>query len=241
MGDVGFMLIHGGGHDRRCWQPLIPYLAGPVLAIDLPGRSGTKAELAALRLSDFVDSAVADLDAFNAAERIVLVGHSMAGITAPKVAALRPSRMAHLVFLSAFIPEEGTSVLDGLPMPLRVFTRLSIPFARQGGMPPALARRMFCNDMDPEQERFALSVLTSEAINVIREPVSRADLPGVDVVPRTFIKLTRDRALRSRLLDKVIRNLGQCDVVTLDSGHNAMISHPGELATVLNGFATSAG
>lgn len=233
------MLVHGGAHDGRCWQPLLPLLDGPARAIDLPGRSGSKAELSALRLSDFVKSAVADLDAFDDVERVVLVGHSMAGITIPEVAARRPTRVAQLVFLSCFVPKEGTSVLDGLPLPLRWITRCSIPLAGSRSMPPALARRLFCNDMDPEQERFALSVLTSEAVRVIQERVSRRDLPGPDVVPRTFIKLSQDRALPPKLQDQLIRNLGECDVLTLDSGHNAMISHPRELAAVLNGLASN--
>ncbi|HEY1828558.1 MAG TPA: alpha/beta fold hydrolase [Acidimicrobiales bacterium] len=236
-GDVGFFLVHGGAHDSRCWEPLLPLLDGPAKAIDLPGRHGSGSELSLLRLSDFVDSALADLDAFNAAGHVIVVGHSMAGITIPKLAALRPSRVGHLVFLSCFIPKEGTSVLDGLPLPLRWITRASLPFAGRRSMPPALARRLFCNDMDADQERFALSVLTSEAVKVIREPVSRLDLPAHSDIPRTFIRLSQDRALPPTLQERLIDNLGECDVVTLDSGHNAMISHPRELAAVLNGLA----
>jgi pimeloyl-ACP methyl ester carboxylesterase len=218
---------------------LTPLLNGPSLAIDLPGRHGTKAELSAIRLSDFVASAVADLDAFNAAERVVLVGHSMAGITIPTVATLRPERIARIVFLSCAIPQEGTSVLAGLPLPLRWVTRLSVPFAGSRGMPPSLARRIFCNDMDAEQERFALSVLTSEAIKVILEPVSRRDMPSHGVIPRTFIRLSQDRALGPKVQRQVMVNLGDCEVATLDSGHNAMISHPTELASLLNGIAAA--
>ena len=86
MSELGFMLVHGGGHDSRCWEPLMPHLDGPTLAIDLPGRGRHPAALSGITVSDFVDSAVADLDNFHDAQRVVLVGHSMAGLTIPGVA-----------------------------------------------------------------------------------------------------------------------------------------------------------
>ena len=35
------VLVHGGGFDSRCWDPLLPHLAGPAIAVDLPGRGVT--------------------------------------------------------------------------------------------------------------------------------------------------------------------------------------------------------
>ncbi len=32
------VLVHGGGLGKECWDPLLPFLDGDVLAIDLPGR-----------------------------------------------------------------------------------------------------------------------------------------------------------------------------------------------------------
>ena len=31
-----FVLVHGGAHGAWCWNPLLPHLEGPVLAVDLP-------------------------------------------------------------------------------------------------------------------------------------------------------------------------------------------------------------
>ena len=45
-----FVLIHGGAHSSRCWEPTVPLLDGPVLAIDLPGRGAHPAPLDAVRL-----------------------------------------------------------------------------------------------------------------------------------------------------------------------------------------------
>jgi pimeloyl-ACP methyl ester carboxylesterase len=245
MGQMGFVLVHGGAHDSRCWERLTPHLDGPTLAIDLPGRGAHPADLATTTIADFVDSAVADLDGFHDAERVVLVGHSMAGVTIPTVAARRADRVAHLAFVSCFLPREGGAIMGELPRWIQVIGKLN---ARKGSKPgaapsaglhPRIAKRMFCNDMDAEQTAFTLSHLVPEANGIIAEPVSRKDLPPADVVPRTYVKLLRDQSLNPKLQDKLIANLGSCQVRTLDSGHNAMISHPVELAAILNDIASS--
>jgi pimeloyl-ACP methyl ester carboxylesterase len=244
-GDLGFVLVHGGGHDGRCWDKLVPHLAGPALAVDLPGRGSQPADLRTTTIADFVDSTVAQLDAWTETERVVLVGHSMAGVSIPTVAARRPDRVAHLVFVACFLPREGGTIVAELPTWIRVMATVGAWRGRRSGAPPTsslsprMAIRMFGHDMDEEQRAFLLSHLVPEAPGITFEAVSRQDLPPADVIPRTYVKLLQDRTLRPKLQDQLIANLGSCAVRTLDSGHDAMISHPVELSAVLNGIAAS--
>jgi len=106
-----FVLVHGGGFDRRCWSPLIPLLDREVYAVDLPGRGATAGDLASVTIADFADS-VADEIVDRDLHDVVLVGHSLAGITLPGVAERVEHRLRSLVFLSCSIPAPGTSVLD---------------------------------------------------------------------------------------------------------------------------------
>jgi pimeloyl-ACP methyl ester carboxylesterase len=215
---------------------LTPHLRAPVLAVDLPGRGAHPAELSGLTTAAFADSVVADLDGFDDAERVVLVGHSMAGVTIPLVAARRPERVSALVFVSCFVPREGSSIADDMPAGIRVVTRLlSLRQTREPAKPNArIARYMFCNDMDAEQTAFTLSRHVPEASSIFSERVSRKDLPPAEEIPRTYVKLLRDRALRPGLQNKFMANIGHCQVRTINSGHDAMISHPVELAAILN-------
>jgi hypothetical protein len=91
--------------------------------------------------------------------------------------------------------------------------------------------------MDEAQTRFVLDRLGNEAVRVIGEQVSRAGIPPE--LPKTFVKLSRDQSLPPPVQDQLIRNLeaspgGTVDVVELDAGHDAMISRPDALASVLN-------
>jgi hypothetical protein len=66
----------------------------------------------------------------------------------------------------------------------------------------------------------------------MRDPV---DLSGLrHPVPRTWVKLMTDRTPTPEQADVMADRAGCTDIVELDSGHLAMITHPQQLADVLN-------
>jgi hypothetical protein len=96
---------------------------------------------------------------------------------------------------------------------------------------------MFCNDMDEQHARFVLDRTGTEAAGILAEPVSRVGIRPE--LPKTFVKLLRDQSLPPDTQDMLIEHLrdspgGEVDVVTIDAGHDVMISQPKELADVLN-------
>ena len=42
---VGVVLVHGSGMTSACWEPLLPLLQTPAIAVDLPGRGRRPADL----------------------------------------------------------------------------------------------------------------------------------------------------------------------------------------------------
>ena len=56
------VLVHGGGLGKNCWEPLLPFLDGDVVAVDLPGRGDRPADLSKVGIADFVDAVVDDLE-----------------------------------------------------------------------------------------------------------------------------------------------------------------------------------
>ena len=249
------VFVHGGAHGAWCWEPLLPFLDGDALAIDLPPKSvrgGSRRlepvpELRTLTVGDFADSVLRDVDAAGI-ERFVLVGHSMGGLTISEVARRVPDRIEHLVYVSCMVPPEGASAIEALPEDLRDMTRDAVEEARRGGANPiggldeATTRLMFCNDMDEEQTRYVLDRTGTEAAVVLAEPVSRAGIPAD--LPRTFVKLLQDQSLPADHQDVLTQNLrdspgGDVDVVTIDAGHDVMISRPKDLADVLNRIAAT--
>ncbi|OBK47585.1 alpha/beta fold hydrolase [Mycobacterium sp. 1081908.1] len=234
----GLVLIHGGAHAADCWELTVAELARQapglrVLAVDLPGRAARPADLSTVTIADWVNSAVADVDAAGFGD-VVVAGHSMAGLTVPGVVAkLGAARVREMILLAAFVPPQGKSVVGTLHGPLAPLARSARRIERSSfPMPIALARFAFCNGMTPEQRGLTLSRLCMESPNVIFEPADRSDLP--DEVPRTWIMTMRDRALSVRQQLAAIESLGGVDtMICMNACHDAMFSEPKSLATIL--------
>jgi pimeloyl-ACP methyl ester carboxylesterase len=232
------VLVHGAQHDARCWDPTVEQLRQQepdlqVLAVDLPGRGRTPGDLASLTIAECVESVLAQIEAAGLRE-VVLVSHSMAGLTVPGVAErLGAERVRRLVLVATCIPPQGGSVLDTLSGPLKTYARRAAAKGKPSSpMPGPLAAWAFCNGMTKAQKRFVLDRLCAEATRTTAESVDRSGLP--DDVPRTWVLTRRDRALRPAQQRRFIDYLGGVEeVVELDACHDVMVSHPAELAALL--------
>jgi len=250
------VLVHGGAHGAWCWEPTLPVLKGDVLAVDLPpksirggeGRNDPTPDLNRLTLGDNVDSVLRDADAAGL-DRFVLAGHSLGGLTIAELARRAPERVQHLVFISCMIPPEGGSSIEALPEALQGVARDALSVNREGSRDPVpgldeeTVRYMFCNDMDETSTRFVLDHIGVEAPGPLAEAVTRKGIPPE--LPKTFVKLLRDQSLPPEHQDLLIEHLrespgGSVEVVTIDAGHDAMISQPAKLGSVLNRIAAEA-
>ena len=227
---MSFVLIHGAGFGASCWDELIPHLNTEALAVDLPGR-GTRADvgLRAITLADCADAVREDVEAKDLRD-VVLVGHSFAGVTVPRVLDLLPDRIRHVVLVSAVVPPDRSRVLDQIDPGVRDLVEQSIAGGiyhqtREG------AAAMLCNDMDEATAASTLGRLADDSAALLTEAV---DLSGYKRgIPRTYVHLTRDLCYVEELQQRSIALL-RPDVIDLDTGHLAMISAPAELATILN-------
>jgi pimeloyl-ACP methyl ester carboxylesterase len=203
-----------------------------VLAVDLPGRGRNPADLATVTIADWVNSVVAQVEEAMLSD-LVIVGHSLGGLTVPGVVTrLGATRVREMVLAAAFIPPRGLSVVDTLRGPLAPLARMGPRINKMATIPKTAARLAFCNAMSREQRRHALSRLYPESARVISERVDHSDLPAE--VPRTWIMTLQDRALSSRQQQRCIESLGGVDtLVCLDTCHDLMYSEPQRLAAIL--------
>jgi pimeloyl-ACP methyl ester carboxylesterase len=231
------VLVHGGAHAADCWDLTISEISClepklRVLAVDLPGRGRNPADLAAATVADWVNSVVSDVERAALGD-VVVVGHSLGGLTVPGVVArLGAGRVREMILAAAFIPPQGLSVVDTLRGPLAPLARRGHRRNRSAGMPSAAARFAFWNAMTRERRRYAQARLYPESARVITERADRSDLPAE--VPRTWIMTLRDRALSSRQQQRCIAALGGVGtLVCVDTCHDLMYSQPQRLAAIL--------
>ena len=96
------MLVHGASHGGWCWEKVVPLLEANghrVCAPDLPGLGNDPTPPANVTLADNVEKLSRLLDKMD--EPVVLVGHSLGGITVSALAEARRRKLKAVVYLCA--------------------------------------------------------------------------------------------------------------------------------------------
>jgi Alpha/beta hydrolase family len=235
-----FALIHGGAHGGWCWELLVPELEArghSAVAPDLPIEDDSAGALV------WAETVVDALEQVGAGDDVVVVGHSLAGLCVPVVAALRPVRT--MVFLGAMVPVPGRAIEDVLaeePEAL-VFdaggARDDGPFdeSSASGLSWEAARRGFYQDCDEEVARRAWARLRPNAATVFTE---RCPVDAWPDVPSISIVMTDDRAVGPDWSRRVARERLHAELIEFPGGHSPFLSRPKELADVLVSVGSAA-
>jgi pimeloyl-ACP methyl ester carboxylesterase len=203
-----------------------------VLAVDLPGRRGKPGDLGTLTIADWVESAVRDIEEAELND-VVIVAHSMAGLTAPGVLTrLGASRVREMVLATAFVPPEGSSMADTLPWPGGPTARRNAKRGTPSETSAMMARFVLLNGVPRARRRFMSGRIYPESSRIMAEKVSRSDMP--EDIPRTWILTLRDRALSAKSQRRSIHAIGGVQtLIPMDTCHCLMVSEPERLAEIL--------
>jgi pimeloyl-ACP methyl ester carboxylesterase len=135
------VLVHGGWHGGWHWDEVAAKLRAAGADVHAPTLRGLaeRAHEATpdTDLGDHVDDVVAVIDEHDLQD-VVLVGHSYGGMVITGAVHERPDRIAKLVYLDAFVPEDGQSVGDILGDEFRQTARAAAAASGTPSMIPPL-------------------------------------------------------------------------------------------------------
>jgi pimeloyl-ACP methyl ester carboxylesterase len=224
-----FGLVHGAFHGSWCWERLTGVLEARghrVLAVDLP------AEDPGAGASEYADVAV---EAFaGAPDDMVVVGHSLGGLTIPVIAARRP--VSRLVFLCAMIPRPGR-VYDDV---MRDEPDMVLPgpaggaYAADDGSVrwhPGAAAAYFYADCPPEVTAWAVARLRGQFFKVSRELTPLQAWPDV---PSSAVIGARDLVINRDWSRRVTPRVLGVSPIEIDCGHSPFFSDPVLLADAIS-------
>lgn len=227
---IGIVLIHGAGLASFIWDDLKKLIKNPVLTIEFPNREvGDKANKN-LSFDNYKKSAIEQIKNWDI-DNFIVVTHSIGGCVGLSLTDYFSEKIVGFVAISSAIPTNKNSFISCLPFP----QSLLMPFLLNlfGTKPPQkIIEQTLCNDLSSEQTSEIVKRFTPEAKLLYTTKVNYANLE----IKTLYIKLTNDKAFPVQLQDKMIKNLNAQKVLTLDSGHLAMISKPKELSEILNDF-----
>ena len=232
-----FLLVHGSCHGAWCWRDVLPFLNTcqiSATAIDLPGSGADTTPPGGVTLDDY---ARAITDALSAPT--VLVGHSAGGFAITAAAERDPSRVAGLIYLSAYIPATGLSLADlrraGPSQPLRGALKLSDDRLTYT-VDPAAARRLFYHDCPAETASWAVSRLGPQPVLPQSVPLTLSSRS--QGLQRHALLTTKDRTIPPDWQARMAAGLPETCVTTLACGHSPFFAAPQDLARRLVAMAS---
>lgn len=234
-----FVLVHGAWHGAWAWEKVVPLLkdAGhEVVTFDLPGHGEDATETRDVSLQAYTDRVVEELDASD--EEVILVGHSMGGLPITQAAGQRPGKVAKLVYLTAFLLEEGQTLLDvsgpdnGLVIPNLEFSEDQ----SSAVVKDEIVREAFYGDCTDEDVAWAKERLVWQAAAPFATPISLPE--DFASIPKVFIECTKDRAITIGAQRMMHSTTEGVECITMHTSHSPFLSAPEELARNLDAIAT---
>jgi len=222
------LLVHGAWGGRWIWGRVLRLLSErgvDALAIDLPSAGEPSGRLRGLAEDETaVREALDEVDG-----EVVLCGHSFGGMVVTGAAAGR-EQVRRLVYLCAFMPTEGTSVLGNFDGAVPPFWRIrdDLTVVRDVDETSVAA-----SDLSPED----ILLLTSRRVPHSLTAFTQAP-SGIAwrTIPSTYVVCTKDASLpvaRQRAFA-----MQASDVVDLPTGHHPMLNRPELVADLLADIAT---
>ncbi len=234
-----FLLVHGACHGGWCWEKIAPLLerrGHSVSAPDLPGLGSDTTPPANVTLADNVEKLSRLVDKMD--DRVVLVGHSLGGVTVSALAEARRRKFKALVYVTAIVPTSGKTGRDMTalePDALLALSREVSPDGKTYSFARDKIATLFYADVPPEDRYRATERLRPQPLSISTTPVTLTE-ERFGSVPRWYVECTHDNALRISL-QRLMVKATPCTAVSMECGHSPFYSHPEELAEHLDQIA----
>jgi pimeloyl-ACP methyl ester carboxylesterase len=229
---VNIVLVHGAWHGGWGWKRLTPMLrrAGHEVYTPTLTGLGERAHLAgpAVDLETHIKDIVGVLEA-EELDSVMLLGHSYGGMVITGAADRVPQRIARLVYLDAFVPQNGKSSMDYV-VPERA-ARFREEGERLGSLtppPPSLWGITRAEDADWLTRRE-----TRQPYAAMRQPIRLQNEAAVARIPKAYIYCSSPATGSFDQFASKVRNDPAWRFFELATGHDAMVLVPGELARIL--------
>ena len=242
-----YVLVHGSGHGSWCWDRVTPLLQAyghQAVAVDLPGNGHDDTPLGEVTLDTYARRLCQALDEQTAP--VILVGHSLGGLSITQAAEYRPDKISVSVYLTALLfqpsetfvtplsnePEAIRQALEERPV-WNVADDLSYVVHDL-----EIAVNRFYNGCSPDDVAWARSMLVPQPVWPLVSSPQTTD-GNFGRVPRVYVECLNDQAISPERQREMYTNLPCQQVISMNTGHSPFLVAPEELALNLHQLAGS--
>jgi pimeloyl-ACP methyl ester carboxylesterase len=232
-----YVLVHGSWHGSWCWKRVRKALSAAGHDVFTPTLTGVgeRSHLASakINLSTHI-SDVANLIRWEELTNVILCGHSYAGWVISGVADRIPDRIRALVYLDAFVIEDGECFFDHLPPAEAERRRQQAKMTGEGWKVDPLQAEIF--KVNERDRAWVNTQCTVQPIGTFEERLNLRD--GIQQISdithilctgweRTPFPASHERAKRRGWKTR-----------TMACGHEAMLDSPEEVVALLTEMAS---
>ena len=231
-----YVLVHGAWQAPYVWDAVRSDLVkkgNNVIVVQLPGHGSDHTPPHTLSLDLYRDKVI---EAISGTEgKVILVGHSMAGMVITHVAEKIPSRISKLIYIGAFLPASGQALTD---------LAYSDPGSKLGGLlipsPDKLLLDvkqdsltwLFINDGPQAAKDLVMANYRAEPAIPFTNPVVLTP-ENFGTVEKVYIKTLQDIVISPGLQDRMIDAAGIKTIYGLNTSHSPFLAQPGEVSKLL--------
>jgi pimeloyl-ACP methyl ester carboxylesterase len=239
------IMVHGSWHWGGCFQKVADRLAlagYPVATPDLTSHGYDPAAYDSFKsIEEYAQPVEAILK--SSSEKVVLVGHSMGGVTLTYLAEKYPEKISKLIYLTAFMAPKGKKALD------YILLNLKIPAAKElfqvvsqvndgRGLKldlaqPAVVKAAFYADCSQHDFDIAAKNVLPITSTVPDQTVSTITPKRFGSIPRVYIECTEDKAIPIETQRLMISDVPGATVASLKTSHSSFFSQPDALAKLV--------
>ncbi|MFS2159324.1 alpha/beta fold hydrolase [Pseudomonas sp. Pseusp122] len=233
-------LVHGAFEDASIWgqtQKQLQVDGYKVITVDLPGRPSNPLAADKTSLDLYRDTVIKAIA--KESQPVVLVGHSFGGIVISAVAEAEPARIKQLIYLAAYLPKDGQSLLQlaGTDPDSKMGQFVQVDKQRGVASIAHDARaELFANDGPDALKKAIPDLILDESVTPLGTPV-HLTAAHFGAVKKAYIHTTQDHVISPALQASMVNNGHVEQQATLDSGHTPFLTHPVELAQAIEKIA----
>jgi pimeloyl-ACP methyl ester carboxylesterase len=226
------VLVHGAWADASAWHGVTPLLQAKgyeVVEVNLPGHGKDETSFGAITLQSYVDAVT---KAIGTKKNVILVGHSMGGLVISQTAEAIPGQIKELVFLSAFLPRNGESLLSLAKQDADSHIGKYLTIDEKNGT-AVIAKEgiaeVFALDAPAEVQQYLVANTKPEPLGPLVTPVSLTE-SNFGKVKKVYIYTTLDNAVSFNAQKAMVKNTAVSKEYTIASSHTPFISSAAILA-----------
>lgn len=230
-----YVLVHSAWSDESAWGSVRNDMAkkANIVVINLPAHGADDTDGVGIGLSDYVKTVS---NAINKVDgKVILVGHSMAGIVISQVAENMPEKIDKLIYVSAYLLKDGEDILsvtnrflNNKPIDIFEFNSdYSLVSIKKESIP-----QVVCADCPAPMKDLLIKYHRAEPVKGFNDQVKLSS--RFSTVPKYYISTKNDFAIPYALQQQMIKNNGTIkQVFELETSHLPFVVKPQDFISII--------